>query len=358
MIKNYRILYCVLDWGLGHATRSIPIIDYLVDEGHNVMIAGSGNSGVFMRNKYPKLEYFELPDYNIRYAKGGVQILSLIFQSIRLIPLYKREKQIVNKLVSDYQIDYLISDNRFGAFSKKCKSYYITHQLKFKIKGIFKPLQSVLTRVHMSIASKYSGILVPDNLKQRLAGDISSNNKLKNIYYLGALSQFQNIDLIKKSNLDFDWLFILSGPEPQRSVLEKILLEIANKNSQKKIVLVRGILDNKEIENPSPNIEVIKFANKEQLKELILNAKQIICRSGYSTIMDLWYLKRKAILVPTPGQPEQIYLANYLKTQFGFITVNQKNLLHSNFTKLEFDATWSHAHNTNEFQSVIKNIIV
>jgi uncharacterized protein (TIGR00661 family) len=355
MLQPSNILFAILDWGLGHATRSEPIIAFLVENGHNVYLAGSGKSAKYISTRFPSLPLLQMPDYRIEYAKNGNQIIKLMIQAPRLWFVVKHEHKTIEQYVKQYNIDFVFSDNRFGAYSKHCHSIYITHQLQFFLRGGLKPFSKLVARVHRLFICNYSTVLVPDNKEDSIAGDISTNMNGQNTFYIGPLSRFYNYTCQSSNESRKFVLFLLSGTEPQRSILEQLLIEIAPK-IQHKIVLVRGVVDAPKLVQQE-GVEVVEFAEKEQLFSLILNAEYIVCRSGYSTIMDLWEIKRKAILVPTPGQPEQEYLSDYLKVIYGFESVKQKHLKMYNWNNIPSLMEWEHNVCSINFKEVLKQII-
>ena len=142
----------------------------------------------------------------------------------------------------------------------------------------------------------------------------------KKIHYIGALSDF------KKKNLDkdIDYLISLSGPEPQRSILEQVLLDqLSYLNG--KIVMTLG---KTEIESQQilDNITTYSFLTKSQREILLNKANMVIARSGYSTIMDLGVIHTKGLLIPTPGQIEQEYLGKYHNKKGTFYSIPQSHL--------------------------------
>jgi uncharacterized protein (TIGR00661 family) len=356
MSPRPKILFAVLDWGIGHATRSKPVIEYLISKNCEVVLAVSGHSAKYLKTVFPESEFLYLPDYKIHYSKSNNQVPILFRQMIKNYAIYLKEKKIVNSYIADSNIDIIISDNRFGVYSKQCKSYYITHQLQFRISGVFKVFQKLLAYSHSLIMKNFDAVLIPDDLDNSIAGIISENKSINiDKYYLGPLSRFCFSCSGLSANKQKYVLFLLSGPEPQRSILEKLLLSAA-KNINKKLVMVRGLPESNGLVN-SDGIEIIDFAGESQLQNLIINAEFIVCRSGYSTIMDLWTLKRKAILIPTPGQPEQEYLAKYLHSKYGFEYLHQNEVMLYNWNTLNLNFKWDHNGKTDNFKNVIDKII-
>lgn len=321
LITRKKILIAPLNWGLGHATRCIPIIEALIKENFQPVIASDGDSLKLLQKEFPNLKSYKLPAYNIKYTKNGKNLkLKLLFNALQIFKAAKKEQKVVNDIIKKEGIIGLISDNRFGVFSKKIPSVYITHQIQV-LSGF---TTFITSKFHQKIIAKFDECWVPDyEGKINLAGKLSHiSNKKLNIKYIDPISRFDNKILSFEgmtNNKKYDLLILLSGPEPQRSILEeKLLKELKNYN--KNTLFVRGVVSDKEKINNNilikkENIHIVNFMLQNELQKAINDSKIIIARSGYSTIMDLETLKAKAFFIPTPGQYEQEYLAKYLKNQ-------------------------------------------
>jgi uncharacterized protein (TIGR00661 family) len=317
-----KILIAPLDWGLGHATRCIPIINELISQNCEVIIAAGGSSFSLLKKEFPALVFVRIKGYNIKYSRNKRWMpLKLLFQSPKIIFLILKENRQLKKIRRDYKIDAVVSDNRFGMYHKSLPSIYITHQLLIKTGNSF--TEKVLLKLHYYFIKKYSNCWVPDSKEKGLAGNLSHPINLPaNTIYIGPLSRFKKKDNI---SIVYDILISISGPEPQRSVFEKIMLEQIKKTS-KKILFVRGLPDeNKGLINPSKNIKIANHFTAEELNMAFQQSEIVICRSGYTTIMDLIKINKRAVLIPTLGQTEQEYLANYLKEKKYFYSVDQNN---------------------------------
>lgn len=290
---------------MGHATRCIPIIQALLKANFEPVLASDGNALVLLQKEFPYLKSYALPSYNIYYSKkGGNLKLKLLFQVPAIISAVKKEKRVVQKIIEKEGISGIISDNRFGVFSKKIPSVYITHQLQV-LSGFTTFLTS---KTHQKFIKNFDECWVPDlDNKPRYSGFLSAkkNNSL-NVKYIGILSRFNYRKITPKYNI----LVLLSGVEPQRTILEnKLLVEL--KNYKGNVLFVRGVFNNTEICVPN-NFEIVDFLGINELEEAINSSEMVISRSGYSTIMDLAVLGKKAFFIPTPGQYEQEYLAKML----------------------------------------------
>ena len=319
MIKNKTIFISPLDWGLGHATRCVPLIKKLIE--HNVVILGvTETTALIFIEEFPTLKKIDIEPYNISYSKKLPLSIKLLFDAPRILGVIKKEKQQLAKIIKEHKIDIVISDNRFGLSNKNVECIYMTHQLNIQA-GVF---SFIANKIHHHYIKKFNSVWIPDfaDEKNCLAGKLSRNTSLKNVNYIGPLSRLQKVAEIK---YEYDYLFLLSGPEPLRTDLENSLIKKANL-SDKKIAIVRGSKQmlNYTINN---NLTVVDMPNAFQLSQLISNSKTIVCRSGYSTLMDLHHLQKiNFILIPTQGQHEQVYLANYWKQKFGAKVIQQNEL--------------------------------
>jgi UDP-N-acetylglucosamine transferase subunit ALG13 len=204
----------------------------------------------------------------------------------------------------------VISDNRFGLWSKQAKTIFITHQLFIKA-----PIgERLLSRINRYYIKKFTECWIPDIAgTANLSGDLSHPYPFPpNAFYVGTLSRFRSLPKAANSTFSlkraYDVLVIISGPEPQRSIFEKIILDQAVLIALN-ILIVRGITEVAQTIETKNNLDIVSHLTAVEMKEVILNASVIVSRSGYSTIMDLAVLKKRAIFVPTPGQTEQEYLA-------------------------------------------------
>ncbi len=304
-----RILVAPLNWGLGHATRSIPIINALIANNFEPVIASDGEALKLLKKEFPQLQVLELPSYNITYSKKANSFkLKLIKDSPSLLKTIKREKNVTESLIKSENISGIISDNRFGVRDKNIPSAFITHQLRV-LSGSTTWLSS---KFHQKIISKFDECWVPDHTGTRnLSGDLGHIEGFESsIKYLGPLSRFEKKDLQKK----YDLLVVLSGPEPQRSFLEvKLLDELQSYNG--KICFVKGLIENEQRKTQINHITTYNFMASKELETALNESKLVLSRSGYTSIMDYAKLEKKAFLIPTPGQFEQEYLARKFKEE-------------------------------------------
>ena len=312
-----RILISPLDWGLGHASRIIPIINRYIEQGDNVIIAGSGLSLNLLKKQFPSLKSIEIPSFKMKYSAGNSQVLAVAKAFPRLIYYSIKEHKALKRIVKQEKIDFIISDNRFGLFHKTVPSAYITHQLLIKLPKGWTWLEPFVAFVHRCIINRFTECWVPDyeDVSESLAGELSHpNKKPRNVKYIGVLSRFSKRCTPSLLTPNSSLLTILSGAEPQRTMLEKELLTSLQDDPHENIILVQGQVEAEQKVSKVGKVTVYNYLSTEELQEQIIKADKIICRSGYSSIMDLHALGKlkNATLIPTPGQTEQEYLAEYI----------------------------------------------
>ncbi len=338
-IKHKRVLVAPLDWGLGHTTRCVPVIQQLIDADFEVLIAAEKNAAILLQQEFPYLTIIPLSGYRISYAKSRLFFsLKILRQIPKILKAIKAEHKWLQQIIKKYRIDIVISDNRYGLYNKAVKSIFITHQLCIETGNAF--TNTLLQRINYRLIKKFSACWVPDEKgENNLAGKLSHPKRMPNIElkFVGILSRCKK----EQNEKHIELLIVLSGPEPQRTKLETILLA-QMKECSFKIVLVRGLPGGTQqllLENKL--IEIYDHLPAVKLNSLIQSAKIVIARSGYSTIMDLAVLQQPAILIPTPGQTEQEYLTKYLAEkkychaakQQGFNLAEQINLFKKNVPK-------------------------
>lgn len=303
------ILVAPLFWGLGHATRCIPIIRALLKNNYNVLLGSDGAALDLLKKEFPELPSIELPGYDITYPKNGELFKIKLFLKLPHIKkTMEAEQKAIKKLVKEGAIQGIISDNRMGVRSKKVPSVFITHQVNV-LSGNTSYFSS---KMHQKIIKKFDACWVPDlenepNLSGKLGHPKNTDFPLT---YIGPLSRMK----AKKFPLKYDYLALLSGPEPQRTLLEMKLMEELSA-CDKQVLIVRGVVEEEVKTYRKDNLTIINFLTTNDLEQAINESNLVISRSGYTTIMDLAALEKKAFFIPTPGQFEQKYLAKQLKKQ-------------------------------------------
>ena len=317
-----RVLVAPLDWGLGHATRCVPIIEGLLAEGHEVVIAADGYPLKFLRREFPHLDWVKFEGLKVRYADGQSQVGAMLRQLPRFLRDIWREHKRLKEIVKMYDIEMVVSDNRFGLWCKGVHSVYVTHQLMVKMPRGLEWMEWGVWRFHRWFIKHYDECWVPDiEGEGNLSGDLSHKYPLlKNTKFIGVLSRFSREKVVwedvrvEAEALDlqqrYDVVAVLSGPEPHRTNLEREItdngLQIIDGSS---LLIVQGLpADDLRLAEHRDGVDYIPHLQTELLQWYMQEAKEIVCRSGYSSIMDLHTIGRKAHLIPTPGQTEQEYL--------------------------------------------------
>lgn len=315
------ILITPLDWGAGHTTRCIPIIRHLLSSGHQVTVAGNNAQEALLKKNFPHLNVVRLKGYNVTYSKKKRNFLpNLLLQLPRLAATVREEQLWLQNYVREHQIDGIISDNRYGCFHNNVPAVIMTHQLQI-MTGMGAFADRLLRRVHYKYLARFRECWVPDVAGiPNLAGGLSHPVSLpSNTQYIGMLSQMQPATSpLPTAHL----LILLSGPEPQRTQLSDILWKSVQSLKQQ-VVFVEGSAAARQRTDIPAHISYHLQLDAVALQPLLEKATLVICRSGYSTLMDLVLLNKKAILIPTPGQTEQEYLSRNLHQQGIFSTADQ-----------------------------------
>lgn len=328
MKSGKNILICPLEWGLGHAARMIPLATKLCEMDNNVFVAAGEKHLALFGAETKDMTLIDFPGFNPVYSKHLPQYLAMLLRTPWLLFHIVSEHQKLKKIVREHNIDIVISDNRFGCWNKKVISVYVTHLPRIPLPHPFRLLEWVGILLHSIIIRKYDYCFIPDLPGElNISGELSHDLPLPgNIRYIGLLSRFTTVKAPTVSKFTFPHnTVILSGPEPQRGILKRKLEEILTSEE-----IATVILQGKPEANSAPvqkgNLIYYDHLPAEQMKDLLEGSTCIISRSGYTTIMDLLSIGKSAILIPTPGQTEQEYLAKYLAEKGWFNTVSQKEI--------------------------------
>lgn len=331
-----KILLAPLNWGLGHASRCVPLVQRLLDEGHEVVLGGDGDSLTLLRKHFPKLRYVYLAPLNLRYSPGKRQVWAVMKMLPQLIRWAIRDHEMLKAVLREERFDQVISDNRFGLYvspkpkTSKPQTVYITHQLRIRLPRGWRWAEPIAARLHARVYTRYNKVWIPDRAEPEnsLAGELSripSSFHLSpfTFEYIGPLSRFagsQNNQSIP-NNQNYAVVAVLSGLEPQRTQLEKEIVE-RYMGKEEKVLIVQGLPAKPQLRVTHKNITILPYMNDAELAQALRSASHIIARSGYSTIMDLEALgllttnsqlpTARIELIPTPGQPEQEYLSEWL----------------------------------------------
>ena len=311
-----RVLIAPLNWGLGHAARCVPLVNRFLAQGDEVVLGGDGESLILLRKHFPTLQTIRFADLSLSYSAGKSQVGAMLRALPKIVHAAFTDHLLLEDLLERESFDLVVSDNRFGLFSRKTRCVYITHQLHICLPHRYRCLEPLAARLHGWIGRHYAEVWVPDykESERSLSGVLGHPEKhcYGDVRYIGPLSRFEGMkEPFKPSIIGcFDVVAVLSGLEPQRSILEK---EIVDRYIDKKerVLIVEGKPGKPMLQVCRRNITIVPYMEDRTLMALLQETKHIIARSGYSTIMDLACIGvlAKAELIPTLGQPEQEYLA-------------------------------------------------
>lgn len=329
MSQAKKILVAPLGWGLGHATRCVPIIEELRQQGVEVLLASDGRALVLLKQAFPNLKCFELPSYQVEYRSENM-VWNIAWQLPKIMRAILKEHRVLKSLVENHKIDGVISDNRFGFFLSKIPCVFITHQVNIQLP--FFGIKWVTNCFNHLMINQFDECWIPDRKSEKnLSGDLShhvrSFSLKKKMRYLGALTRFKPTQQ-STEKIKYNAIAVLSGPEPQRTRLEEAIIAQANLRSDS-ILIVQG---KPEFGNSTPvfskknHVEIVPSLSTIELNQEMANSEVFIGRSGYSSIMDLARLRMPALLIPTPGQTEQEYLASKFTKEKIFFSQKQSEL--------------------------------
>jgi uncharacterized protein (TIGR00661 family) len=326
-MKKRNVFLAPLNWGLGHANRCIPVIRELIEKDDNVIVAGSPAHLQIFTHEFSEIKTVKIPFARVRFNGKKNLLLSFLCQMPGFLIQILREHYALKKIIKKYEIDLVISDNCYGLWNKNVYTIFITHQVNLMLPRYFKRLSNLANKINQWFIQHYDECWIPDiEANGGFSGKLSHGFLINvQIKYIGILSRFNN------RNIDIDTtnfgdgkriLFLISGPENQRTVFEQLIKnQIQYIPDDYEFTVVRGLPS----EKPGNISNWYNHLTSDELMKLIINADVIICRSGYSTIMDLIALQKTALLIPTPGQAEQEYLAGHLASKNIFCTMNQED---------------------------------
>lgn len=361
---NPNILIAPLDWGLGHATRCIPVIQGLIQKNCNVLIAAEGKIKSLLQKEFPEVGFIDFKGYRVHYSKNSWSLpLQIARQIPKIISTIQHENERLNEIVKEHNVQGIISDNRYGFHHRDIPSVFITHQLRIKT-PFGKPVEGLLQRINYRFIDRFFECWVPDNENEvNLAGKLSHPEKKPSVptKYIGPLSRIHKT----KDQAEKHLLILLSGPEPQRTIFERLLIQQLN-DYKGSVVLVRGLPDAANDLPLRSNVSVYNHLPADELNQKMNEASIVISRCGYSTVMDLAVLKKRSLLIPTPGQTEQNYLAKHLMMKNFALCIEQtkfrlKNALelsdHFNYQIERFSAEDNLAFVLDDFIARVKSLV-
>jgi uncharacterized protein (TIGR00661 family) len=325
--KQSKILFTVLNWGLGHATRSIPLINQLLLNNNQVYIASDGEALILLQNHFPQLKFFTLPSYKIKYSSRAFQNLILLAQVPKILKTIKKEYQITQSLCDVYNIEFIFSDNRYGTYSNSIPSTIVCHQLTLQVPFAKKIVQ----KIYSYWINKFTNCWIPCDENNNFIPQLTSNPYIKiPTKFIGFLSRWNgkkfNLDCIKK----YKACAVISGPEPQRSILEQKFLQLFAQFPSHNFAIAGGSFLNQKLKL-SHNVRYFNYLNNNDLWDLINLSEQVFSRSGYTSVMDYFTTQTPVVYIPTPGQSEQEYIAKQLKVMYLSKVIDQEKILTINF---------------------------
>ena len=329
MPTRKNILICPLEWGLGHAGRMVPVARELLTMGNNVFIGSGKNITEFFRKELPELSYIHFPGFRMKYSAWLPQYAVIFFRTPLFVFSVIKEHFRLKRIIRNYDIDIVISDSRIGLWNRDIPTAVVTHMIRIPHPRGLQFLEKIALEIARRIIRKFDLCLIPD-----LPGEVNISGKLShhlplpaNARYSGLLSRFEKPDTTLVGTIKkYFCAVILSGPEPQKSILREKMEKILNA-SDKSSVILEGSPSGELRRSEEGKITYINHLPAKDFGKIILESENIVTRSGYTTLMELISLRRSALLIPTPGQPEQEYLAEYLANKGWFRKKSQKDLL-------------------------------
>ncbi|MCR5455182.1 MAG: hypothetical protein K6F33_09375 [Bacteroidales bacterium] len=324
-IKGKKVLVAPLDWGLGHAARSVPVVRRLCTQNQVLIVCGASAFG-FLKRELPELEIIKIDDWRIRYPKRKINFFTILSWIPVMLRNSVHEHRFVKRILRERGIQCIVSDNRYGLLYRDLECYIITHQVCPKMPKGFGFLENLGGWFFQKYLSKFRKVLIPDfEAGNNLSGSLAASRNLppEKFVRMGILSRF-NGQTAAPANCESSILVLMSGQENQRTVLENRLIE-ALAGIEKKILFVRGVGEGRTALADTCNIKFVNMLSGNDLRDALVSTSLIICRAGYSTLCDVVALGKQAVVIPTPGQTEQEYLAERLDGKFGFRSINQED---------------------------------
>ena len=323
-ITNKKILVAPLDWGLGHAARSVPLIKVLCSK-NDVIIACGPSAYGFLQKELPDLEIIKIDDWRIRYPKHKINFFTILGWIPVMLRNSIHEHRFVKRIIRSRGIDCIVSDNRYGLLYKGLECYIITHQVYPKMPRGFGFLENLGGWMFKKYLSRFKQVLIPDFERgDNLSGSLAADRDLppEKFVRIGILSRFNHSQAGTPAFHQIPVLVLMSGQENQRTVLENKIIAALD-GLALNVLFVRGVGESRPTINNTKNITFRNLLSGNELRDALMAAELIICRAGYSTLCDVVALKKRAVIIPTPGQTEQEYLAERLDCRFGFRSLSQ-----------------------------------
>ncbi len=335
-MKNKTVIYAIIDWGLGHVTRSTPIIRRLIHDGNRVILVSHGKALSMLKEEFPDCIIRDVKDTQIAYPKfGWMFVFKIVSQVPKMLLGWRHERKQIKALVQEFDPDLIMTEMRLGFWCKKVPSVLITHQLRFHLPKHLSMFMIFGEWFNRIVFRHFDNVFVPDAAGEpNLSGDLSHNSRISRhpkVKHIGCLSSIVPDDNPPKK--DIDLLISISGPEPQRTQFEEKVLSQLDKISGRAVITLGKPAIQNNIIKQTDNVTVTAHLNRKEMNDMMQRAKHIVCRSGYSTVMELLALQKTALFVPTPGQTEQEYLAELYEKEglFTYCTQDELDLGHLHF---------------------------
>jgi len=321
-----RVLFAVSAWGLGHATRDLVLIRALLSAGHQVSILSTGRALRLLRGELgAACNYINLPDIPIPLSRKALAFYVKMTLSLPMVFwTFQREHQFVHRLCRTQRFDRIVSDSRYGVFMKRIPSFYVVHSLRQIVPGRPKLIELMIERIQYRMFAGARKLIIPDQEENGLAGDLCHDVTFfprDRLEYIGVLSSVRR----REVQPDVDYFISVSGAEPQRSIFEEMVLAQA-RGLKGRVVIALGKPDIPLTVEDDGRLAVYSFMDRRQQEEMMNRARLVVSRSGYTTLMELAELGKRALLVPTVGQSEQEYLGEYHERLGTMHAVNQNHL--------------------------------
>ena len=323
-LKNNKpnIFICPLDWGIGHATRCVPVINEFIIQGAKVTIGADNQPLAFLQKEFPNLDFIKFPGYRFKYPNNNRMAFSMMMSAPKIIQDIKKENRELEKLIAQEQFDAIISDNRYGLWSEKVHAVFMTHQINIQTPAYLSFLNYFLSHINRKYINHFDELWIPDvEDENNLSGKLSYGHHFENTYFIGPMTRFEE-STNSEGEPQNDLLVMLSGPEPQRSILEEKIFDQLKVSNYRAVVL-RGLPNSREEFNLTETVKVFSHVDSNTFQKLLQDSKLVICRPGYSSIMDLSVMGGNAVLIPTPGQTEQEYLAKLHTAKGHYFSMSQ-----------------------------------
>lgn len=301
-VQGQKILFSALNWGMGHVSRSIGLIRELIAQKNQVIVACDESQRPVFESYFPELQFVNHRGYPFNFSGRGSFASDLFASRKQLLARFVEEQIEVESYISSFQIDLVISDHRYGFFSKTKPSIFVTHQINLPLKWF----QFLAQSYHHGLLRNFTQIWCMDDENQSLAGRLSQNTIKKPVEYIGWFSRFEEQEIQPENNPESKKvLAVVSGPNPYaKQFLEEIVDFSREYDGKVKCIIPME----EEVKSIPENLEIIVSANWKEMESYFNQCDVLISRAGYSTLMDLKKLHKIAILVPTKGQLEQVYL--------------------------------------------------